>query len=176
MWIAVLLFILLSPGLLLTLPPVGKVIFASGKTSCMAVIVHAIVFSVALCAIRMSWNKEGFQSSGPGVYNPEVAKAMINAVTGKDDNSVAYRQSLESIIHGNPIAGTWAASLEQLTPPPENAAEYTKQLSYIYGFGLPPGGSRTPCSKNAMPPTPDMCKYRCASGTFSVGGGGYMCN
>lgn len=39
-----LLFVLLSPGVLLTLPPVGSQIFMSGKTSLIAVLVHAVVF------------------------------------------------------------------------------------------------------------------------------------
>jgi hypothetical protein len=47
-FLATLLFILLSPGLLLTLPAVGKTIFASGKTSVMAVFVHALVFYLVL--------------------------------------------------------------------------------------------------------------------------------
>lgn len=38
------LFFLLSPGVLLTLPPVGKKIWMSGQTSLVASIVHAIVF------------------------------------------------------------------------------------------------------------------------------------
>jgi len=42
---AVLLFVVLSPGLLLTLPPVGNKIFMSGKTSLMAIVVHAVVFA-----------------------------------------------------------------------------------------------------------------------------------
>ncbi len=41
-----LLFIVLSPGVLLTLPPVGGKIFCSGKTSLAAVLVHAVVFYV----------------------------------------------------------------------------------------------------------------------------------
>ena len=45
---AVLLFILLSPGLLLTLPPVGKKIFMSHQTSVAAVLVHALVFYLVL--------------------------------------------------------------------------------------------------------------------------------
>ena len=45
----VLLFIVLSPGVLLTLPPVGNTIFMSGKTSLTAVAVHAVVFYLALC-------------------------------------------------------------------------------------------------------------------------------
>jgi hypothetical protein len=45
---AVVLFILLSPGLLLTLPPVGKKVFMSGLTSKAAIAVHAIVFYAVL--------------------------------------------------------------------------------------------------------------------------------
>ncbi len=40
------LFIVLSPGMVLTLPPVGKKIFFSGLTSKTAVIVHAVVFVI----------------------------------------------------------------------------------------------------------------------------------
>jgi hypothetical protein len=47
--LATLLFVLLSPGILLTLPPVGSKIFMSGKTSLIAVLVHAVVFYVILC-------------------------------------------------------------------------------------------------------------------------------
>jgi len=44
----VLLFILLSPGLILTLPPVSKSIFFSRKTSILAIFVHALVFAAVL--------------------------------------------------------------------------------------------------------------------------------
>ena len=47
--LATLLFVVLSPGVLLTLPPVGSKIFMSGKTSLIAVLVHAVVFYVILC-------------------------------------------------------------------------------------------------------------------------------
>ena len=50
--VATLLFVLLSPGVLLTLPPVGGKIFMSGKTSLMAVAVHAVVFYVLLSMRR----------------------------------------------------------------------------------------------------------------------------
>lgn len=46
--LATLLFVLLSPGVLLTLPPVGKNVFMSLKTSLMAVAVHAVVFYLLL--------------------------------------------------------------------------------------------------------------------------------
>ena len=46
------LFFLLSPGVLLTLPPVGKKIWMSGQTSCTAAFVHAIVFVGVLWLIH----------------------------------------------------------------------------------------------------------------------------
>jgi hypothetical protein len=42
--LATLLFILLSPGVLLTLPAGSKGIVMSGQTSLMAVLVHAVLF------------------------------------------------------------------------------------------------------------------------------------
>jgi len=42
----VLLFFVLSPGVLLTLPAGPKGVFMSGQTSLMAAFVHAIVFAV----------------------------------------------------------------------------------------------------------------------------------
>ena len=62
---AVFLFIVLSPGVLLTLPPVGKRIFMSGKTSLLAVLVHAVVFYVLLCCCQ-SFGLEGFEQKNDG--------------------------------------------------------------------------------------------------------------
>ena len=56
----VLLFVLLSPGVLLTLPPVGNNVFMSGKTSLVAVIVHAAVFALVLCIMKKR-RIEGFE-------------------------------------------------------------------------------------------------------------------
>jgi hypothetical protein len=42
------LFFLLSPGVLLTLPPIGKKFWMTGQTSVMAAAVHAVVFAVVL--------------------------------------------------------------------------------------------------------------------------------
>jgi hypothetical protein len=54
MWFVIpILFILLSPGVLLTIPPVGKKIFMSQQTSPSAVLVHALIFSGILYAIKM---------------------------------------------------------------------------------------------------------------------------
>jgi hypothetical protein len=42
--IAAVLFFVLSPGIILTLPPGGRGIFYSGQTSLVAAAVHAVVF------------------------------------------------------------------------------------------------------------------------------------
>lgn len=55
-----LLFVLLSPGVLLTLPPKGKGIWMSGQTSLISVLVHAVVFAVAFSYLRSSGMFEGF--------------------------------------------------------------------------------------------------------------------
>jgi hypothetical protein len=52
LFLATVLFVLLSPGVLLTLPPVGSRIFMSGKTSMLAVLVHAVVFYLILSMRR----------------------------------------------------------------------------------------------------------------------------
>ena len=44
----VLLFVLLSPGVLLTLPPLNRGVFMSGQTSLVAAVVHAVVFALVL--------------------------------------------------------------------------------------------------------------------------------
>jgi hypothetical protein len=46
--IATALFVALSPGVLLTIPPGKGPLFVSGKTSLVAVFVHAVVFYLAL--------------------------------------------------------------------------------------------------------------------------------
>jgi hypothetical protein len=68
--LATLLFVILSPGVLLTLPPVGSKILMSGKTSLIAVLVHAVVFYVLLSCRHMIpiLNRiEGFSDVDPGM-------------------------------------------------------------------------------------------------------------
>ncbi len=54
------LFFLLSPGVLLTLPPVGKKIWMSGQTSLVASVVHAIVFVGIVYLLSQYGFIEGF--------------------------------------------------------------------------------------------------------------------
>jgi len=56
------LFILLSPGILVTLPPKGSMIWNSGETSTLAILVHGVIFFVLLKMIDndtfgLSWLK-----------------------------------------------------------------------------------------------------------------------
>jgi hypothetical protein len=68
LWKLVLLFVVLTPGILLTIPPVGKKIFGSGKSSLIAACVHAVIFVV----LMNLFNVEGFQLATPS--GPVVAR------------------------------------------------------------------------------------------------------
>ena len=72
LFILTLLFIVLSPGVLLTLPPVGRKIFCSGKTSLAAVLVHALVFYVVASYV-LPMIVEGFEDE-PAECNVEKDK------------------------------------------------------------------------------------------------------
>ncbi len=66
--IAVLLFILLSPGFLLSIPAVGGKYFMTGKTSTTAVLVHAVVFGLALYLLKTYYGLEGFAGMAKRAY------------------------------------------------------------------------------------------------------------
>jgi len=53
--VPVVLFVLLSPGVLLTLPPLSKGVFRSGQTSLVAVVVHAVVFALVYALLRRTF-------------------------------------------------------------------------------------------------------------------------
>lgn len=50
--VTTLLFITLSPGILLTLPPGSKGVFMSGQTGVPAALVHALVFAIVFAILR----------------------------------------------------------------------------------------------------------------------------
>jgi hypothetical protein len=70
------LFAALQPGMLLTLPPVGRKIFASCQTSPTAVLVHAAVFAFVLYLVKQT--VDAFQ-------NPPPANAAANAAVPKKE-------------------------------------------------------------------------------------------
>jgi hypothetical protein len=49
------LFVLLSPGVLLTLPPGSRGVFMSGQTSLIAVGVHTLVFALVFSFLRKNF-------------------------------------------------------------------------------------------------------------------------
>ena len=51
------LFLVLSPGMLLTLPPGSKGVFTSGQTSPAAALVHAVVFALVFALLRKQFPK-----------------------------------------------------------------------------------------------------------------------
>ena len=88
MLVETLFFILLSPGLLLTLPPVHGQIFMTNKTSFMAVIVHAVIFAALLYVkayIPIVKSIEGFQEDTvrPRGATAESRAAVIKAAANK---------------------------------------------------------------------------------------------
>jgi hypothetical protein len=75
LWLATLLFVVLSPGILLTLPAGSKGIIMSCQTSLLAVLVHAVVFYIALMVVPSY--VEGFADVSAAVA--EAAKAVAKA-------------------------------------------------------------------------------------------------
>ncbi len=53
--VPVILFVLLSPGLLLTIPPLSRGLLMSGETSTLAIIVHAVVFAIVYSFLRKTF-------------------------------------------------------------------------------------------------------------------------
>ena len=195
MWIAVLLFILLSPGLLITLPPVGK-IFMSRKTSLTAVLVHATIFATLLTLLKSV--SEGFQAGPSPMYNSAAATTLVQsateymnslpATTSDADKKTAsdYASGLasaktlaESARDPMRRAGAWAGALENLTPPASLKAAFSANLTATYGFPAPSKAAGAACDKDRSatePPKPSMCKYSCLSGYGLVGGqNAYLC-
>lgn len=83
MWKLALLFAVLSPGVVLTLPPVGKTILFSGKTSLAAVLAHAALFY--LIARYVLVVEEGFGTKGwkePCLGNAECQSGECKTVMG----------------------------------------------------------------------------------------------
>jgi len=194
MWIAVLLFVLLSPGLLLTLPPVGK-IFMSRKTSVTAVLVHAVVFATLLTLLK---SVEGFQASPFPFYNAMVADTLVkNAETYMKDlpqtSPEADKKLAADYVDGlkkgktmvdslkEPVsqAGAWAGVLEALTPPPSLKGAFSASLAATYGFPAPSRATGEACDMDRSktePPKDTMCKYSCLSGYgLAAGEKAYMC-
>jgi hypothetical protein len=96
----VLLFVLLSPGFLLTIPAEGKKVWMSGRTSVMAVLVHALIFgAVLMCLKKMEKKEEGF-----------TAGYILNDWTGSTAGNYAIDFTILVIV-GLVLGGVVAASV-----------------------------------------------------------------
>jgi tetrahydrodipicolinate N-succinyltransferase len=85
MIVATLLFILLSPGLLLTFPPVGNRIFMTRKTSLTAIIIHTFIFAAVLT----------FSKSIPGLRSLEQFQDITDADI-KTDTEITTERALQT--------------------------------------------------------------------------------
>ena len=107
LWIAVILFVVLSPGLLLTLPP-GAI--ASRKTSILAVLVHAVIFYLILwCLTR---EKEGFATAVLIPLSPQQLTTLENQVNTMAEDAQEYAGRAATTVaatvdsSGNPLDGS----------------------------------------------------------------------
>ena len=78
------LFILLSPGVLVTIPPVGKNLFMSYQTCPSAVLFHAVIFTICVYAIqkyvyKINTESEGFQIIEGPWTNPTWRNGIVAA-------------------------------------------------------------------------------------------------
>ena len=80
-WIyATLLFVLLSPGFLLTIPAGSRGIFMSRQSTVFAVIVHALIFAILFNLYLNSCSAwEGFADDVPPAAAPKEQKAATSA-------------------------------------------------------------------------------------------------
>lgn len=79
-----LLFFVLSPGILLTLPPIGKKWWMTGQTSKAAAAVHAVVFALVLYGLSYFGVFEGFESEmgSPFVFNARNNDGSMSSTMG----------------------------------------------------------------------------------------------
>ena len=90
-----LLFVALQPGILLTLPAVGRSVFMTGKTSVHAVFVHALVFMLVIHLLRRGGYLEGFSASGPWRI-PSATVLFPNASSTAKSDWAKYTAMLKS--------------------------------------------------------------------------------
>lgn len=127
-----LLFVALQPGVLLTLPAVGRSVFMSGKMSVQAVFVHALIFALAVHFFRRGRYFEGFATApSPAVVNqtavfskelgkPTIALARLDKIDthvkaqlANLNASVKYLISVQERYVGKPVPANMKATLDK---------------------------------------------------------------
>ena len=136
MWEVILLFVLLSPGVLLTLPPVGNKVWMSGKMSVLSVCVHAVIFVLAMRFLNVN---EGFQRRPPAAQRAAAAAAL--------QCGAGYRRGLTGCVICP--AGTYSNPGAMVcTPCPVNT--YTDEPGFGYCMGCN-GGTSGPGDRMKTP-------------------------
>jgi len=90
-WLKALLFFLLSPGVLLTIPPRSGGLFMSGQTSLLAAAVHALVYVVVL-RFAYKYLVEGFQGFEGVERNTVIGKCFEDGYCAGNVNCKAPGQ------------------------------------------------------------------------------------
>ena len=73
------LFFVLSPGVLLTIPSCSKGLFVSGQTSLLAAAVHALLFGIIL--YYLSTDVQGFQDSNNPCHQKPDGYVCVNNIS-----------------------------------------------------------------------------------------------
>ena len=98
------LFFVLSPGVLLTLPPVGKKIWMSGQTSITSALVHAIVFVGILYLIQSNTTvMEGFLVPPPIPPTPPTPPPGQISECNNDYGCATGKKCVVNTINGKRI-------------------------------------------------------------------------
>lgn len=127
-----LLFVALQPGVLLTLPAVGRSVFMSGKMSVQAVMVHALIFALVVHFFRRGGYFEGFATApSPAVVKetaafskelgaPTIALARLDKIDTRVKTqlanlnaSVKYLMATQAKYAGKPVPANMKATLDK---------------------------------------------------------------
>jgi len=128
MLVAILLFIVLSPGLLVTLP--SSKIFMSSKTSIIAVLVHAAIFGLALYFLYGV--TEGFAKAAKPAkpVSAAVSAAVASPIAKATPASAQTVESATNALELAKIALTNANNALYVKPMP-TGAKYVKLVSAV---------------------------------------------
>ena len=105
-----LLFVVLSPGLLLTIPPCSKGLFMSGQTSIRSVLVHAVVFYLVAAYVLPAMSLEGFQM----VYRKDGDRCVKEGRVGKEGTTGCAPGSV--CAWDNPTGGIICKKIGKISP------------------------------------------------------------
>lgn len=162
---AVLLFAALSPGVLLTIPPVGNTIFMSGKTSILSVLVHAVLFAgILYCCKRMcgSFFIEGFDTPAAGTPGGACLTRTQNGQQVKYCNNADITCSNDNICRQVNVVNGGTCDTNHLCG--SGLTCTNGQCIYAPGDYRGPCKSDGTCNNNSLTCSNNVCKRRALLG------------